>query len=116
MNKKKRRTMPDLLPVNNGPHAGYTLHVDETGSWLEVPLSVLALMDLSPAIFSQYSYHAGGCVMFLEEFGDSGIFIKRYEYLYGHKPSLAGIVDHGKEAGYIRTMQKNTNGTSVSVH
>ena len=90
------------------------LHYDKNGSWIEVPMLLLMLMNMPPAMFSKFSrVHEGH--MYLEEDLDAYKFLLRFEFLYGKKPELLGI-NHGEDALTIRGYNKNAEGQDVTIH
>lgn len=95
---------------------GYPVHIDRYGSWLEVPLTVLPMLNLSLSEFSQHSHISNDGCIFLDENGDAMIFIRRYRSIFGEQPTIATFVDHGKTSEYIRTMNKNIRGYKVVIH
>lgn len=90
------------------------LHFDINGSWIEVPMLLLVLMNMPPEVFSKFS-RVNANRMYLEEDLDAYKFMLRFEFLYGKKPELLGI-DHGEEASTIREYASNSDGRDVTIH
>lgn len=101
-------------PIESKDEVELRLHFDMHGSFLEVPILLLMLMEMPPCVFSKYSrVHKDR--MYLEEDLDAGKFISRFEYMYGDKPELTPI-DHGETALDIRGYTKNPEGQDVTIH
>ena len=58
---------------------------DAAHGWLEVSRNDLAVIGLSEADFSEFSYKLGG-MLYLEEDCDAATFIGTYEAIHGHTP------------------------------
>ena len=106
--------MTDTSTEQNLPEIMLRFHYDKNGSWLQVPLTMLALLNMPPEVFSTYSYIDKES-MYLEQDIDALKFLNRFKYLYTQDPVME-VIDHGENAKTIREMDKNTEGTEVILH
>lgn len=79
---------------------------DAAHGWLEVSRNDLAVIGLSEADFSEFSYKLGG-MLYLEEDCDAATFIGTYEAIHGHTPRFTEH-DHGNWSR-IRGFQRIEN-------
>ena len=112
--------MPSLIASNStggcGPHQPQEANMphkppfrfisDAAHGWLEVSRNDLAVIGLSEADFSEFSYKLGG-MLYLEEDCDATTFIGTYEAIHGHTPRFTEH-DHGNWSR-IRGFQRVEN-------
>ena len=67
--------------------ASFKVYQDPGHGWIAVRIKVLAMLNLTPSDFSQYSYIKGNTV-YLEEDDDASKFFKVWTEKFGKEPSL----------------------------
>jgi hypothetical protein len=80
----------------------FTFHSDAAHGWLEVSADDLAALNLSPRIFTKYSYRKGNR-FFLEEDCDANKFFAVYIKKYGALPE---IHDEYQHTSFVRSLQR----------
>tara|TARA_R110000803_G_scaffold163354_8_gene227013 strand:+ start:1958 stop:2278 length:321 start_codon:yes stop_codon:yes gene_type:complete len=104
-------TVPDAA---DEPDIKLRMHYDSSGSWLEVPMLILHMMEMPVTVFSKYSY-IDSSSMYLEEHLDAGRFLARFKFTYGRAPEVVAV-DHGQTAFIIYELDKNIGGRDVILH
>lgn len=78
----------------------YTYHTDPGHGWLEVPVGDVLALDLTPGMFSPYSYRKGS-FLFLEEDCDAELFMVAYA---------------AKHGAYPRYVKRDTNNSAIRTY
>ena len=98
-----------------------TVHTDKSGSWIEVPMLMLVMLDIHPSELSNRSrcrsFGDGDDhkYIYVDFYADGMHFLDTFENCYGDPPILEEI-DYGERSEYMRDTFPLPDGRKITVH